>query len=294
MSGAQVPQVRSFNRTVSQIIGALNERYLGRDRPLGEARVLFEIGRRGADVRELRARLGLDSGYLSRILRALERDGLVVAARADKDRRVRRVRLTRAGFAELRELDRRSDRLAESMLEPLSNGQKDRLVQAMTEVERLLKASTATIEVEPPDSNDAKECLESYFKEINARFESGFDVRRALPTPAEEMTPPRGAFLVMRIAERPVGCGALVRSGPDVAYLKRMWIASSARGFGLGRRLLLALEDRARAFGLTTVRLETNKALAEAQALYRREGYEEVQPFNNEPYAHHWFEKRLV
>lgn len=293
MSDPRVSHVRSFNRTVSQIIGALNDKYLGSDHPLGEARVLFEINRRGADVRTLRARLGLDSGYLSRLLRSLEKRGLIVASASVEDGRVRRAQLTRAGLAEVRELDRRSDQLAESMMASLSEPQRERLVAAMRDVERLLSAATATIEIEPPDSDDAAFCLSQYFREINERFDNGFNVAAALPTPSEDMTPPRGAFLIARFSGRPVGCAALKRSGPEVADIKRMWIAPAARGLGLGVRLLDALEARARSFGLRVIRLETNKALTEAQALYRRQGYREVEPFNDEPYAHHWFEKRL-
>jgi ribosomal protein S18 acetylase RimI-like enzyme len=77
------------------------------------------------------------------------------------------------------------------------------------------------------------------------------------------------------------------------AELKRMWVAEHVRGLGIGRRLLAELEGRAAAAGARAVRLETNKALAEAIALYRSAGYREIDAFNSEPYAHHWFEKQL-
>src|SRR5215207_1446580 len=112
MQADQVRRVRSFNRTVSQRIGALNDHFLGRDRPLGEARLLYEIGRDGADVRDLRARLELDSGYASRLLRSLERQGLVKARATANDGRVRRATLTRRGLREIAELDRRAEALA--------------------------------------------------------------------------------------------------------------------------------------------------------------------------------------
>ncbi|MEX0643731.1 MAG: MarR family winged helix-turn-helix transcriptional regulator [Parvularculaceae bacterium] len=294
MSDDPIAQIRSFNRTVSQIVGALDDHYLGRDRPLGEARLLFEIGRSGADVRDLRARLALDSGYLSRLLRALERQGLVGAPVAARDRRVRRAKLTRAGRAELKEINRRSDRLARSILDPLTETQRTRLVEAMAEVERLLAAATATIDVEPPGSADAHYCLGEYFRELARRFEGGFNPAQSLPMEADELAPPRGAFLLMRLAGKPVGCGAFKRMAADAAYLKRMWISGEVRGLGLGRRLLGALEDRARLYGYRRACLETNKALVEAQSLYRRCGYKEVAPFNDEPYAHHWFEKPLT
>jgi DNA-binding MarR family transcriptional regulator len=92
--------MRSFNRLVTRQAGVINERFLGR-RPFGESRVLFEIGARGATPRDLRARLGLDSGYLARMLRALERDGLVEQVPGAADRRTKQLRLTRAGLAEL-------------------------------------------------------------------------------------------------------------------------------------------------------------------------------------------------
>src|ERR687885_532487 len=113
MDSALLQQVRSFNRTVTQTIGALHDDYLGRDRPLGESRLLFEIGETGATVGALRDRLDLDSGYVSRLLRSLERQGLVTTAPDASDRRVRRAALTAAGRRELKLLNEQSDALAE-------------------------------------------------------------------------------------------------------------------------------------------------------------------------------------
>src|SRR5262245_55954238 len=135
MPSEQVEQIRRFNRTVTQRVGALDDHFAGRDRPLGEARVLWEIGAQGCEVRALRGRLGLDSGHLSRLLRALEADGMVTVEAGEQDRRVRLARLTGAGHAELAELDRRSDAIAESLLRPLTPPQRDRLVNAMRDVE---------------------------------------------------------------------------------------------------------------------------------------------------------------
>src|SRR5512133_2462451 len=123
MDTAMIDQVRSFNRTVMQRIGALNDTFLGRRRPMGEARLLWEIGPEGAELRALRARLDLDSGYVSRLLRSLEADGLVTVAPSETDRRMRTARLTRAGRTERRVLERRSDDVARSFLEPLSASQ---------------------------------------------------------------------------------------------------------------------------------------------------------------------------
>src|SRR5690606_34762567 len=290
----QIQGVRRFNRAITQRIGALDDSFLDRGRPLGEARLLYEIGRDGAEIRDLRARLGLDSGYLSRLLRSLERQGLVVASTAAHDGRVRRVTLTRKGQREVEELDRRADAFARAVLAPLGAGQRERLVGAMAEVERLMRASAVQIDTEAPDSADAKWCLAGYFRELAARFEAGFDPAKSISARPDELTPPAGVFVVARLDGRPIGCGALKVNAGRVGEIKRMLVCPDARGLGVGRRILEELERLARAFGVDTLRLETNRTLKEAQALYRKAGYREVAPFNDEPYAHHWFEKRLA
>jgi DNA-binding MarR family transcriptional regulator/GNAT superfamily N-acetyltransferase len=291
MDANQMRQLRRFNRAITQRIGALNDNFLDRGRPLGEARVLYEIGRRGADIRDLRTRLDLDSGYVSRLLGSLARQGLVDARPAADDGRVRRVTLSPKGRREVRELDRRSDAFARSVLAPLAAAQRERLIAAMTEVERLMRASAVRIEVEPARSADARWCFEQYFRELAARFDTGFDPRKSNSARARELTPPAGVFVVARLDGRPIGCGALKVKDGKLGEIKRMWLHPDARGLGIGRRLLEALEAHARQFGLRTLRLETNQTLKEARALYRSCGYREVAPFNDEPYAHHWFEK---
>jgi DNA-binding MarR family transcriptional regulator/GNAT superfamily N-acetyltransferase len=293
MDASSVARVRSFNRTVTQRIGALDDRFLGRGRSLGASRLLFEIGLEGAGVRELRARLGLDSGYLSRLLRTLERERLIEVTPSPADRRVRAARLTPAGRAELALLNQRSDRFAASLLGPLSEHQRERLVAAMAEVERLLLAAGLRVEIEDPTTAAARWCLEQYFAELRARFEHGFDPARSIPADADQLVPPAGVFLLARSCGQALGCGALKSGKNGIGEIKRMWVAPDARGQGVGRQLLEALEHHARQLKLTILHLETNRALHEAQSLYRRHGYQEVAPFNTEPYAHHWFEKRL-
>lgn len=293
MARGLVERVRRFNRAVTQRVGALDDHCLSRDLPLGEARVLWEIGEHGCDVRELRRRLDLDSGYLSRILRSLESAGLVEVAAGDGDRRVRRARLTRKGRRERAVLDRRSDELASSLLAPLNDAQRQRLVDAMGEVERLLTAGLVVIEQVDPGSDHAQHCLREYFAELDRRFDSGFDPARSRRLDADEMRAPNGAFLVATLRGDPIGCGALRFHRRRPAEIKRMWVAPHARGLGVGRRLLAELEQRAAAAGARTVRLDTNRALQEAISMYRASGYREIGAFNDEPYAHHWFEKRL-
>jgi DNA-binding MarR family transcriptional regulator/predicted N-acetyltransferase YhbS len=293
MEKAAVKQVRAFNRLVAERIGALSDHFLGRGRSMGESRTLWEVGPAGAEVRELRARLGLDSGYTSRVLQSLERQGLISVQPSPADRRVRYVQLTAAGRAEWTALDQRSDEVAWACLAPLSPGQRERLVGAMGEVERLLRASLVRIAIEDPGSADARWCIQQYFAELQRRFEAGFDPARSISADAHELRPPAGALLVARLHGRPIGCGALKLHADAPTELKRMWVAPEARGLGLGRRLLHELEQHARSAGATAVRLETNRALTEAIQLYRSSGYREVPPFNTEPYADHWFEKQL-
>jgi DNA-binding MarR family transcriptional regulator len=277
---------------VTQRIGVLNDNFLASDRPLGQNRLLWEIGADGCDVRSLRTRLELDSGYISRLLRTLEERGLAVVEQSSADGRVRTVRLTDQGLREVEILDRRSDDAAAAILQPLNEAQRDRLVAAMAEVDRLLIAST--VEVSECDANhpDARFCLDTYFAELAARFDGGFDPSRK-PFSDNEMTPPSGLLLVARLHGDPVGCGAVTFLPGGVAYFKRMWVAGTVRGIGLGRRLLTELEARARANGARRMRLETRNELREAVALYRSAGYREVPAFNDEPYADHWFEKTV-
>lgn len=293
MDTEHVQQVRRFNRLVTQRAGALDDHFLGRDRPLGESRVLFEIGTDGADLRNLRARLGLDSGYLSRVVQSLEAKGLVRLRTAAGDERVRRAELTRAGKAELKEMNRRSDDAAEAILTPLTDSQRARLVAAMAEVHQLLKVAGIVIERVDPATDSARWCVAQYFAELSTRFDGGYDPTKALPADDAELRPPRGAFLMASVDGEPIACGSLKTSAPGIAWIKRMWVASTARGLGLGRRMLAALEHQSRELGLTIVHLETNRRLVEAIQLYRSAGYVEVPRFNAEPYGDYWFEKRL-
>lgn len=294
MDAAMIAQARRFNRLVTERIGALDDHFLSRDRPLGEARVLWEIGPQGCDVRTLRSRLGLDSGYLSRLLRSLERAGLATVERNEHDRRIRTARLTNAGLAERALLDERSDALAESFLVPLNAVQRERLVAAMRDVERLLTAAMVDIRTADPTDPDARYCMREYFAELDRRFDAGFDPAASISADDGELRPPVGVLLVATIRAEPIGCGALKFHDESPTELKRMWVSSHARGLGIGRRLLLELEAEATRHGSRVVRLETNESLTEAIALYRSSGYIEVARFNDEPYAHHWFEKRLA
>lgn len=294
MDRQQIERVRSFNRLVSQRIGALDDSYLARGRPLGEARVIFEAGlREGCDLRELRGRLGLDSGYLSRLVRSLEAQGVAEVAKSAADGRVRELRLTAKGRAEFEAYDAASDRLAEAILAPLDAAQRQRLATAMAEVERLLRASSVAITLEPPGSADARWCLQQYYDELAGRFDEGFDPSVGSTFGAGDATPPAGWFLVARIDGEAIGCGALKRLDDATGEIKRVWTAATARGLGVASRIMDRLEGLAREARFERVRLDTNRTLVEAHALYRNRGYREIGRYNDNPYAHHWFEKAL-
>jgi DNA-binding MarR family transcriptional regulator/GNAT superfamily N-acetyltransferase len=293
MLADQISQVRRFNRLVTQRAGALNDHFLGRDRPLAESRLLYEIGPDGADLRDLRRRLGLDSGYVTRLVKALEEDGLVRLSQGTEDQRVRKARLTAAGQREVREMNERSDEAAAALLDSLMPPQRARLVAAMAEVHRLLRLAGLQVERVDPASPAARWCVGQYFDELDRRFDSGFDPAASLSVEDRDLIPPRGAFLVAFVDGEPVACGGVRSLSPGVGSLKRMWVADTVRGLGIGRRLLEALEGQARELGLGTLRLETNRTLQEAIRLYRSAGFREVAAFNSDPYAHHWFEKTL-
>ena len=293
MTSDKIAAVRRFNRLVTLRAGALDDHFLGRARPLGASRLLYEIGSAGADLRDLRRRLSMDPGYTSRLIASLEREGLVRIERAAEDRRVRTARLTPAGRREVREMDRRSDRAAAGLIEALPASERTRLVAAMDEVHRLLRVAGLRIERVSPADAAARRCVDRYFEELGRRFEMGFDPASSLPAEDRDLVPPAGAFLVGSIDGEPVACGAIKTIESGVGSLKRMWVADDVRGLGIGRRMLQALEAEASALGLRVLRLETNRELGEAIRLYRTAGYREIPRFNDDPYAHHWFEKRL-
>jgi DNA-binding MarR family transcriptional regulator/GNAT superfamily N-acetyltransferase len=291
---AMISQVRRFHRAVTQRVGALNDRYLARDHTLGASRVLWEMGVEGCEVRALRARLDLDSGQMSRLLRCLEADGLIDVTPSPADRRIRVARLTSAGRSERAVLDTSSNELASSILAPLTTRQRRELVAAMGTVERLVTTSMVRIEIVDPASSDAQRCLRAYFAELDRRSEDGFDPAEGISAHPHELREPSGAFVIAYLRGEPIGCAAVKHHAGRPSEIKRMWVAETVRGLGIGRRLLDTLEAMAREHGASATRLETNQALTEAIALYRSAGYAEVPAFNDEPFAHHWFHKVLA
>lgn len=282
--------LRRFNRSYTQRIGVLDDSFLGLGLPLGAARVLFETGS-GCGVQELRERLALDSGYLSRVLRQLEERDLVEVAADPGDRRRRTVTPTAGGRRALRVLEERSEELAARLLEPLTSRQRDRLTEALATADLLVRAATVSLDAVDPASGAARLAMGRYFAELDRRFPGGFD-----PGPVDDvssMAAPSGAFVVATSDGAPVACGGVQRIAAGVGEIKRMWVDDAWRGAGLGSRMLRRLEASTLALGYDVVRLDTNLVLGEAIAMYERAGYREISRYNTNPYAQAFFEKRL-
>ena len=288
----EIEALRHFNRAWSQRIGVLDESFLGSGRPLGPSRVLFEIGGEvgGIGVRELRERLGLDAGYLSRLLRRLERDGLVSTAPDPADARRRVATLTAEGRAAWQDLEERSDQVARGIVEPLSTSRRAQLADALRLADGLVRAATAELVEVDPSSSRAQAALAAYFAELDARFPGGFDpgIQNF-----DDYRAPRGRFVLALSEGAVVACGAVQRLSEDTAEIKRMWVDPAWRGWGVAGRMLRHLEGLAAADGLRVVRLDTNPTLSDAIAMYRGSGYREIERYNDNPYAGHWFEKTL-
>jgi ribosomal protein S18 acetylase RimI-like enzyme len=154
--------------------------------------------------------------------------------------------------------------------------------------------SAISIDAEDPHSAAAQYCLNAYYDELDARFPGGFDRKAGGAAAVGDFVSPHGCLMLVRLEAELVGCGALRTFAPRIGEIKRMWISPQARGLGVGRTLLAALERSAREASHRTVRLDSNASLSEALRLYRTAGYREIERFNDNPYAEHWFEKTLL
>ncbi len=286
-----IKRVRRFNRAVTAAVGALDESFLGRGRPLGSARVINAIGQGRTDVAVLREYLGVETSLMSRLLRGLEDEGLVETVVSKYDARRRVVSLTKAGRSEFRAYEVLSNAQAKTIL--ASHARPDELLAAMDLVASALGRDRVVIEEADPRGEAAKYCLGAYFEEIASRFEHGFKVSRSRDPAAEQMIRPRGAFLVAWSDDLPVGCVGLKGGTHSIAEIKRLWVAPYARGIGLSRRLMAEAEGIARELSIKTLRLDTNRALSEAKQLYLKTGWKEIDRFNDDPYADSFFQKRL-
>lgn len=285
-----VETIRRFSRSFTRAAGLLEKSYLGRGRPLAASRLIFEIGVHGAELRTLRGRMGFDSGYLTRLLDQLRRQGLVRVDPAENDARVRIARLTEAGHAERDELDRLSDKSIRELLEGVHPARREEFVTSFRSLERILGATQVVFEKCDVRDPRCQASLAAYFAELARRFPQGFDPGD--DAEGRQFLPPRGTFLLAKIGSDHVGCGGLVFFD-DFVEIKRMWVDPDYRGIGIAGRLLAALEEEGARCGAGILRLDTNGILTEARALYARAGYREIARYNDNPYAEYWYEKSL-
>ena len=287
----QINRVRKFGRAVAGEVGALEDSFLNRGRPLGSARVLNAIGVGYQKVSDLRAYLKLDTGLLSRLLRGLEAEGLIETTPSPDDRRSRITRLTAKGRAEFDIYETLSDERASNIL--ASHKHARRLLDAMDVVTIALSRDQIVFEEVDYSSDMAKYCLKANEEELSQRVSSDFTLEQSGVPDLSQMAPPHGTFVVARLEDLAVGCVGIKGSGGQIAEVKRMWIAPAARGLGLARTMMIHAEDAARALGIKTLRLDTNSALFEAVSLYQSMGWIEIDPFNDDPYPDTFFEKQL-
>jgi GNAT superfamily N-acetyltransferase len=228
------------------------------------------------------------------LLKALENEGLVAVGPSPDDARARVAARTPAGSAEAALLDQLSDDAAASVLDGFDADELTEIDTAARTLTRALTRRHLTIEIVDPESRDARWCVGQYFAEIDSLFTTGYDPAKALNVGAADLTPPHGAFLVARLHGQPVGCGGVKLPQGEPAFLKRMWVAPSARGLGVAGLLLDRLEALAVEAGATAVTLDTNSKLTAAARLYVTRGYGEVSDFNGEPHADRWYRKDVT
>lgn len=286
-----IARIRRFNRAVTRETGALDQSFLGRGRPLGPARVLHAIGHHSGQLDAIRTYLDLDKALLSRFLKSLGQEGLITLSTDPADGRRKRATLTPAGQAELAAYDALSDARADALL--ARHPKPEALLAAMDLVASALgQDHTELLELDPRDPR-AIACLTEYYAELASRLRTGFDVKLSADPEATDMLRPRGAFLVAMSDGLPLGCVGLKGTDKGYAEIKRLWVSPAARGMGMAKRLMAAIEHTARDLGIPLLRLDTNSALPEAVAMYQTAGWTQIDRFNDDPYPDYFFEKRL-
>lgn len=275
-----VDRIRSFNRFYTKIIGVLDEGLVGSPYNLTEARVLFELATApdGLDIADLRARLGLDPGYTTRILDRFAEGGLVQRRQSEHDRRRQTVTLTGAGRTAQSALNRRTDRGIGRLLEPLGEHDRARLVAAMGTVRALLEAGPdRRVELRERRPGDL-----GWVVERNAVLyaeEYGWDasyealVARIAADFAERQDPARERLWIAEVDGQRAGSVFCVREDDDTARLRLLLTEPWARGLGLGTRLVDTCIEFARDAGYSRLVLWTNDVLTAARRIYQRAGF---------------------
>ncbi len=287
-----IARLRRFNRAVTREIGALDTSYLGRGRPLGAVRVLQLVSPAGTDLADIRKRLDLDTGLLSRLLRGLEDEGLVTLTTHPDDRRRRIASLTPAGQTEMQAYEALGHAKATQVLAHAGNRAPD-LIAAMDLIASVMLRDQVDIRDADPDDAAAQHLIAAYFRFLTENVPGVSAPMFTLPLPdAPNLRAPHGAFLVAWSDDMPVGCVSFRPLKTGIAEAKRLWVDPMARGQGLARHLMQAIEARARDAGFTRIVLDTNSALTDAIALYRSLGWADIPPYTAFP-ADTWLAKPL-
>jgi DNA-binding MarR family transcriptional regulator/GNAT superfamily N-acetyltransferase len=293
-----VAQVRRFNRFYTRLVGALDEGHLRSSFSLAETRVLYEIAQsHGPGATDLGRRLGLDPGYLSRILRGFERRGLVERHRSADDARRNHLSLTDKGRATFDDLNTRASEVIAALLQPLPPGEQQKLLDSMCTIESLLDAPPvpslqSLVTLRPHRAGDMgwivhrqailyaqeygwDERYEALISRIVADFIERFDPKRERCWIAERRNEIVGSVFLIKHPER-----------AGVAQLRLLYVEPSARGLGIGRRLVRECTEFARQAGYKAITLWTNSVLTSARKIYEAEGYRLVAEKPHHSFGH--------
>ena len=289
-----VDQVRGFNRFYTRQIGLLREQFLQTPYSLTQARVLYELGRdSGITAKNLIEELGLDKGYLSRLLREFEKQGLVKRSSSKEDRRVSNLALTAKGRAEFKTLDAKSREETAGMLAKMSEAQRERLIQSMMGIQALLDPHEAAAPEFPLRTHKPGDIgwvvkrhaelyaqeygwdasFEGLVAEIAGAFLRNFDAKR------------ERCWIAERAGDR-LGCVFLVKDSKKVAKLRLLLVEPSARGLGIGARLVGECLEFARQCGYKKVTLWTNDILHAARKVYEAAGFSLVKEEKHHSFGH--------
>jgi DNA-binding MarR family transcriptional regulator/GNAT superfamily N-acetyltransferase len=289
----RVAAIRAFNRFYTQSIGLVRGSYLQSPYSLTEVRVLFELAQRdGTEVAALRRDLGIDAGYLSRVLTRLEQDGALARERSPADGRRQLVRLTDRGRAAFGDLDRRSAAEVGHLVAGLDEPDQRRLVGAMDTIQRLLQpaARPGAYLLRPLAPGDVGWIV--YRHGVRYRQEYGWDasfealVARIMADYAERHDPAREAGWIAEVDGEPVGCVLCVRRDETTAQLRVLLVEPAARGLGIGRRLVEECLRFARQAGYREIVLWTYDVLGAARRIYQAAGFELAEQHPEHSYGH--------
>ncbi|RJL34652.1 bifunctional helix-turn-helix transcriptional regulator/GNAT family N-acetyltransferase [Bailinhaonella thermotolerans] len=279
---ATVTAVREFTRFYTQIIGVLQAGLLRTPYSVAEARVLFELGQRPeTEVVALRAGLGLDAGYLSRMLARFEADGLVARQRSEGDARRQVIRLTRTGREVYRTLDERSAAEVGRLIEPLPEEDRRRLTGAMATIRDVLRGRrppAPDVKLRAPGPGELGWVVQRhgalYAEEYgwDATFEAL--VARIVADFAAGARPGRDAAWIAEVDGEPAGCVFCVEKDESTAQLRLLLVEPARRGLGLGGALVDECVAFARGAGYERMVLWTNDCLTDARRIYERAGFE--------------------